>query len=118
MTNVKLELTKYLKSKLSVEVYASTVPEQAVLPAVALQNIAFESDRVLSGTKTKRVSRWRVVAVAKPNDLQNLIASLELIDNTGNDVFSKVFVDLTLIENKDPINVHQRAFLDIEVYNK
>jgi hypothetical protein len=116
--SVKTDLIAYLKASLTVEVYSSVVPEHADVPAVALSNVAFESDRVLSGDKTKRLSRWRVTAVAKPNDLQSLVDELESIDNTSNDVFRKVFVQLQIIEDKDPIDVHQRAFIDITVYNK
>ncbi len=116
--STKSDLISYLKASLTVEVYSSVVPEQAVTPAVALSNVAFESDRVLSGDKTKRLSRWRVVVVAKPNDLQSVIDELESIDNTSNDVFRKVFAQLQIIEDKDPIDVHQRAFVDITVYNK
>lgn len=116
--SILTDLIALLKASTTLKVYAGIVPESSTLPAVALQNIAFSSDRVLEGIKTKRWSQWRAVVVALPSDLQEAIEQLELLDNTSNQCFRNIFVDLSLIETKDPIQPHQRAFVDIRVYKR
>lgn len=101
-----------------VEVYTSVVPESAPVPAIAIQNIAFTSDRVLEGSKTKRWSQWRITVVAPVSALQSVIDQLELLDNTSNEYFQRMFVDLTLIEPKATTEPYQRAFVDMRVYKR
>lgn len=111
------ELILTLKASTSgVGVYSSVIPEAAPVPAIALQNIAFISGRVLNGDKTGRWSQWRITAVATVQGLQDLIDQLELLDNTSNQYFRKMFVDLTLVEPKGSTEPHQRAFIDVRVY--
>lgn len=101
-----------------VGVYEGVVPEGKPVPAIAIQNIAFNSGRVLEGKKTGRWSQWRITAVAPVASLQSVIDQLELLDNTSNQYFQKMFVDLQLIEPKETINPYQRAFIDVRVYNR
>lgn len=99
-------------------VYEGVVPEKATVPAVAIQNIAFNSSRVLEGKKTSRWSQWRITVVAPVAGLQSAIDQLELLDNTVNQYFQKMFVDLQLIEPKETTNPYQRAFVDVRVYKR
>lgn len=119
MTDISKELISYLKAELTgVAVYSGTIPESSTVPAVALYNVAFANSRVLSGEKTKNWSTWRLTVVASVSDLQNTLDQILLLDNTGNDIFRKLFFELSLIEPKEPIEPHQRAFVDIRVYPK
>lgn len=112
-------LIAVLKANLtSIGVYESVVPENAATPAIAIQNIVFNSSRVIEGTKIGRWSQWRITVVAPVASLQGAIDQLELLDNTSNQYFQKMFVDLQLIEPKETINPNQRAFVDVRVYNR
>ena len=117
--NVLTSLIAVLKTNLTgITVYSSVVPEDATVPAVAVQNIAFNSGRVLEGNKTGRWSQWRITIVTPVSGLQGAIDQLELLDNTSNQYFQKMLVDLQLIEPKETINPYQRAFVDVRVYNR
>lgn len=118
MTTIQ-QLIEILKAGLpGIDVYSGVVPESSNLPAIAVYNVAFTSSRVLKGTKTKRVSNWRVTAIGNPTHLQSVIDAVELLDNTTNQYFQKLFVQLTLIEPKAPTEPNQRAFIDVTVYPK
>lgn len=99
-------------------VYQGTIPESAVVPACAIYNVAFSSGRVLSGKKTGNASQWRVTVVDTVADLQSTIDAVELLDNTQNQYFQRLWVQLSLIEPKAPTEPHQRAFIDVTVYPK
>lgn len=117
--SIIVDIVAVLKANLvGVEVYSSVVPEDAAVPALAVQNIAFTSDRVIEGTKTKRWSQWRITVVAPVSALQSVIDQLELLDNTFNEYFQRMFVDLTLIEPKATTEPYQRAFVDMRVYKR
>jgi len=117
--SILTNLIAVMKANLTgIKVYESVVPENATVPAIAIQNIAFNSIRVLEGKKTGRWSQWRITVVASVAGLQSAIDQLELLDNTGNQYFQKMFVDLQLIEPKETTNPYQRAFVDVRVYNR
>jgi hypothetical protein len=119
MTDINKALIAHLKTSLpGVGVFAGTIPEKNPVPAVALYNVAFANDRDLSGGKTKRWSTWRLTVVDTVGHLQTTLDQILLLDNTGNQIFQKLFFELTLIEPKAPTEPHQRAFIDIRVYLK
>lgn len=110
------ELVSTFKTALpGYSVYTGEIPENATRPAILISNISFASDRVLSGGKTKRQSVWRVTLSDTVVNLQNSIDEIELIDNTKNQYFQRVYVQLTLIEDKALTEPYQRAFFDITV---
>jgi len=112
-------LIALLKSALvGVEVYTGLIPESSAVPAVALYNVAYNNGRTLSGTKTKRWSAWRLTVVDTVSHLQTTLDAIELLDNTVNTNFQRLFVNLTLKEPKAPTEPHQRAFIDLIVYPK
>jgi len=117
--SIIINLIATLKAALpGIGVYSGVIPSNAPLPAVAVYNVAHSSSRVLSGDKTKRYSNWRLTLVARPQDLQSLIDAVELLDNTTNQYFQKLFVQLTLEEPKAQSEPNQRAFVDVTVYPK
>jgi hypothetical protein len=119
MTTTVNELIATLKTALpGVGVYSGVVPSNAAVPAIALYNVSHSSSRVLAGSKTKRLSNWRITVIDTVQHLQQTIDAVELLDNTSNQYFQKLFVQLTLVEPKAPTEPHQRAFIDVTVYPK
>lgn len=117
--NISTALISLFKTSLTdIGVWGGTIPENADVPAIAIYNVAFANDRVMSGEKTKRVSTWRITLVDTVQNLQNSIDQIESVDNTVNDDFQRVYVELSLIEPKALTEPHQRAFFDITIYPK
>lgn len=102
-----------------VTVYDSFVPETETNPAVALTNVSYDNaGRVLEGEKVGHWSTWRVQVVASAtSDVESIIELLESLDNTKNNDFQKVFVQLVNIESRQPNQPYRRAFVDVRVYN-
>jgi hypothetical protein len=114
--NITTSLIAMLKTALpGFSVYSGEIPETAERPAVLINNISFGSQRVLSGGKTKNQSVWRITLSDTLQNLQNSLDEIELIDNTTNEYFQRVFVQLTLIEPKALTEPYQRAFFDVTV---
>jgi hypothetical protein len=112
-------LIAFFKANLTgVQVYTGVTPEASTVPAIALYNVAYNNGRTLDGSKTKKWSAWRLTVVDTVSHLQNTLDALELLDNTVNDDFQRLFVNLTLKEAKAQTEPHQRAFFDILVYPK
>lgn len=118
MTTIEQMVGTFKASLPGVAVYSGTIPESAAIPAIAIYNVAHTSARVLAGNKTKRLSNWRVTVVDTPQHLQTTVDAVELLDNTITQYFQKMFVQLTLVEPKEPTEPHQRAFFDVTVYPK
>jgi len=117
--NTTTALISLFKTSLTdIGVWGGTIPENADVPAIAVYNVAFANDRVLSGKKTKRVSTWRITLVDTTQNLQNSIDQIESIDNIVTDDFNRIWVELSLIEPKALTEPHQRAFFDITIYPK
>jgi len=117
--SIEEKLIALLKSTLTgVQVYIGVVPEASSVPAVALYNVAFNSGRMLDGSKTKKWSAWRLTVIDTVSHLQTTLDAIELLDNTVNSDFQRLFVNLTLKEAKAPTEPHQRAFIDLIVYPK
>jgi hypothetical protein len=115
--SVELDLIAMLKSLLSTtyNVYSGLVPESEPNSAVAVNNVANPSNRVISGVKYGRTSVWRITVVATGKaQRQQIIDLLETLDNTSNNSFQRVFVDLVNLEPKDTEDQPVvRAFVDI-----
>lgn len=118
MTTIEQLVAVFKAGLPGVKVYSGVIPENVTVPAIAIYNVAHSSSRVLAGTKTKRVSNWRITVVDTVQHLQSVIDDVELLDNTSNQYFQKLFVQLTLVEPKAPTEPHQRAFIDVTVYPK
>lgn len=119
MSNITTGLIATLKDNTTgVGVYLDEIPETADVPAIALYNVSYANDRVQSGKKTKNTSTWRLTVVDTVQNLQNTIDQILLIDNTSNDVFQRLFFELTLIEPKALSEPHKRAFIEIRAYPK
>ena len=103
-----------VETALGVTVYTDPVPESAVYPCALVTMVAATSSRVLSGLKYGNQSTWRVTIYA-PNKagLEPLLASLELLDNTHNSDFQRIYAQWVLTEQRQPLQVYDRAFYDL-----
>lgn len=111
------KLIAFFKANLNgVGVFVGVIPESEPVPAIAIYNVAYNSGRVLSGDKTGRSANFRITLVDTVERLQSTIDAIELLDNTVNSDFQKLFIDLSLKEPKAPTEPHQRAFFDLKVY--
>lgn len=116
---IEQKLVALLKATLpNVGVYVGTIPENSPVPALAVYNVAFNNGRDIEGRKTRKWSVWRLTVVDTVEHLQTVLDAIELIDNTVNSDFQKLFVNLTLKEPKAQTEPHQRAFFDMQVYPK
>lgn len=119
MSDITLNMIRTFKAALpGFNVYDGTIPENAIRPAIAIYNVAFTNERVLEGKKTKNTSVWRITLSDSVVDLQNSINAILLLDNTVNEYFQRLFIDLTLIEPKVLTEPYKRAFFDVSVYPK
>ena len=119
MSDITKDLVVTFKQVLpSFTVYTGVIPEGATRPAIAIYNVAFENDRVLSGKKTKNRSTWRITLSDSVVNLQTSIDQILLNDELVNEYFQRLFIDLTLIESKALTEPYQRAFFDVSVYPK
>lgn len=111
------ELLALLKSVLEPTylVYSDVVPESDNNGAVAITNVANPTSRVLSGKKYGMVSTWRVTVIAPSKSVRQTIGDiLETLDNTSNNDFNRVYVDLVNKEGKDTEDQPVvRSFYDI-----
>lgn len=105
-----------VQTALGVTVYTDPIPEGSVYPCALLAEIANTSSRVLSGLKYGKQSTWRVTVYA-PNKagLAPLLDSLELLDNTHNSDFQRIYAQYVLTEQRQPLQVYDRAFYDLTV---
>ena len=118
MTNT-IDVIRMFKDALTgFSVRSGELPESASRPAILINNLAYSSDRVLSGDKAKRQSTWRITLSDTVVNLQNSIDDIELLDNTSNQYFQRVWVQLTLIEPKALTEPYQRAFFDVTITPK
>lgn len=108
-------ITTLLKTT-GLNIFSTDIPEEAARPSVTFVNIAYASDRVLEGDKTKRFSNWRITVSDTVQNLQDSIDKLELLDNTKNEHYQRIYVDHTFTEPKSQTEPYQRAFLDLTVY--
>lgn len=101
-----------------VTVYDSFVPETETNPAVALTNVSLDNfTRVLEGEKTGKWQVWRVqVVAARTSDVESILRTLDTLDNTRNDDFQRVRVELVNLESRQPNQPYRRAFVDVIVY--
>lgn len=108
-----------VETNLGVTVYSDMVPEGATYPCASLDEVANSSSRVLSGLKYGKSSTWRVTVYATNKAvIKTMLDSLELLDNTHNSDFQRIFAQYVLTEKRQPGQAYDRAFYDITVYPK
>ena len=115
------EIISLLKSHTGFNCFLDVVPDSVELPALALTNIGNDqmSTRVLSGRKTGRSSDHRISLICNTMDeLDQLVNSIELLDNTTNDYFQRTTVDLSNREARQEGSNVVRAFYNLTVIKK
>lgn len=115
------EIIKFIESQTGFECYLDEVPNTVSLPALALTNIDYDtfSTRVLSGKKTGNTSEHRVSLITNTmSELDALVKSMELLDNTSNDYFQRINVDFSNREPRQTGSNVVRVFYNLTVIKK
>lgn len=115
------EIISFLESATGFECFLDVVPDSVMLPALALTSIDNnqQTTRVLSGKRTGRTSDHRISLICNTmNELNDLVNSIELLDNTANDYFQRITVDLSNIEARTIGSNVVRAFYNLTVIKK
>lgn len=104
------DLIKVIEAHTGHECYLDIIPDTSDLPACAVTNIGPSpmTQRVLSGGKVGDVGEQRVSLVASSmGELDSLVKSFELLDNTSNEYFRKIRVDFS---SREPFDGQTNVF--------
>lgn len=115
------EIISLLSNHTGFTCYLDVVPDSVKLPALALTSIGNDqrSTRVLSGRKTGRSSEHRISLICNTmTELNDLVNSVGLLDNTDNDYFQRINVDLSNREARQTGSNVVRAFYNLTVIKK
>lgn len=113
MSNHYLTLKSTLDGS-GIYAYLDLVPEAAAIPAVSISNVGFPSGRLLSGRKTRKQEVWRITVVAtNTNDMYSTRDLILELDNTSNEYFQRIFVDVVNEEARGENEPNIRMFLDM-----
>lgn len=112
-----IELVATLRTAFTgVSIYSDFVPENEPMPAISYSNVTYLSGRVLSGRKTRRQTVWRVMLVSNDDDeVESMLGTILTLDNTSNEYFQRVFVEVVNREQKLPLEPTRRIFVDMTV---
>ncbi len=114
INDVELVATLRLAFGSSVSVYSDFVPEGVTLPALSYVNVNYLAGRTLDGQKTRRQSVWRVALVSdNDDDIESMLGTILTLDNTSNEYFQRVHVELVNRESKVPLEPIRRFFVDV-----
>ena len=115
------EIIALVETRTGFQCYLDEVPNSVTLPALAVNNINYGAGntRVLSGKKTGDRSEHRLSLITNtPTELNSLVNSVELLDNTSNDYFQRINVDLSSREPRQVGSNVVRAFYNLTVTKK
>ena len=114
---VENQIISVLESHTGFQCYLDEVPNSVTLPALAITSLAGEgplTSRVISGKKTGKTSEHRISLICNTmSQLANLVNSIELLDNTDNEYFQKIRVDLSSREPRQEGSNVVRAFYNL-----
>lgn len=115
---VNKQITSLLKNTVSVAVYADYVPEDLV-PGIAFNSIGYTNTRNLEGNASGNRSFHRVQVVTNTDEeMENIVNELLTLDNTNNDDFQKIYIELSSLEPISMSTPYIRCFLNLNVYNR
>ena len=116
MKSYAKEVQNLLSGALTVNVYADVVPEEVPLPAIAWYNIGYTNGRVVNGVKTSDQAVFRVMVVVESlSQLDDILAELELLDNTSNTDFNMINITGNNLEAKAPESPVRRYMADLSL---
>lgn len=100
-----------------VTVYSGVVPEGVDKPCVSLTMVSNTDNRVIAGKKYGNTQVYRINVFA-PNipGIEQILETLETLDNTVNADFQRIFGQWILTEPKQPGQALARAFYDLTLY--
>lgn len=116
---MNIALIDLLKNTLdqSITVYTGSVPEGVEKPCVQVSMVSNADNRVISGQKYGNAQVYRMTVFAPTqSQIQDVLDTLETLDNTKNADFQRIFGQWILTEAKQPGQVLARAFYDLTVY--
>ena len=106
-----------LETKTTDDVYIDFVPEGKTIPALSFTHITDGWLRILNGHKSGVWDSWRVLIVGNSRaECDAILTSLDELDNTKSNDFSKVFIMAKGNLISSPSDKTRTAFLDIKTY--
>lgn len=110
----------FLQSNLvGINVFADYVPAGADTPALSVVTIIGESNdnRVLNGDSTGKRSVYRLSLTGNTEvELEQVENAVQLLDNTSNDIYTRVFLDEIVPIPRDTDSVIFVSQVDITIY--
>ena len=114
MTDTQIETLESVLGPAGVYVFSDYIPESSVLPAVSVSNVSFPSGRILTGRKTRQQEVWRISVVAADKDTLYSTRDVVLsLDNSSNEHYQRIFVDMVNEEAKQEGEPNRRLFIDM-----
>jgi hypothetical protein len=116
---MNVALIDLLKNTLNpnIAVYTGSIPEGVDKPCAQLSMVSNADNRVIAGQKYGNTQVYRVTVFAPTlSQIQDILDTLETLDNTKNADFQRIFGQWILTEAKQPGQVLARAFYDLTVY--
>lgn len=108
---------KLMKEGFDCKAHLDQVPEKARLPAIAYRHSANSAARLLDGTRSGRSDTWAVVIVTKSDDdIQSLVEQAELLHNSNNDDYQRVFITLGSVGAMTKDEVTRNTTLTIQTF--
>ena len=102
-----------------ISVYPDFVPEDADLPAISFSHIINSSSRLLQGNSTGEWNTWRILVVGNTRtEVKDMLLQLEMLDNTLNSDFQRVFVVARQLSPALPDDATRGGFIDIKAYDR
>lgn len=99
--------------------WPDAIPEGEAIPALVYNHVAGDGTRLLSGKKVGRWDTWRVRVVGSNRDeCDDMAEKLQLLDNTGNDNFKRVFVGSTQAVPSMPDDVYTSMLVDFKTFDQ
>lgn len=100
-----------------ITVYSGVVPEGVVKPCVSVTMVSNADNRVIAGHKYGNTQVYRVNVFAPTIvEIEQILETLESLDNTLNEDFQRIFGQWILTESKQPGQALARAFYDLTLY--
>ena len=101
------------------KVYIDVLPEGKPTPALTYSHITGSASRLVSGVRVNAWDTWRVRIIGTSRAKNDeIIEKLLLLDNTNDNIFKNIFVEIIQAVPSDPDDKYVSSFIDFKTYNR
>lgn len=98
-------------------VYPDVIPEGVKMPSASYSHITGNGSRILNGEKVNQWDTWRVIISGESRgDCDKAIALLKKLDNTKNQNFKNIFIQVIQDIPSLPDDDLHSSFVDFKTY--